>query len=47
MCEETLPVDAKQENHCLTVTGVLAKMTVKATQVYCAAPFAEKSISNS
>lgn len=47
VCEETLPVDDKQGNHCLTITGVLEKMIVKTTQLYCAAPFTEPPKPNS
>lgn len=41
VCEETLPVNAVQEPHCLEIKGEMNKMSVKATQDYCASPFKE------
>lgn len=41
VCEETLPVNAAQEPHCLEITGEMNKMSVIATQDYCASPFKE------
>ncbi|XP_041644697.1 interferon gamma receptor 1-like [Cheilinus undulatus] len=38
VCEETLPVDAAQEKHCLKITGEMKGMTVKSTKDYCTLP---------
>ncbi|CAJ1067131.1 interferon gamma receptor 1-like precursor [Xyrichtys novacula] len=38
VCEEELYVDAAQEKHCLKITGEMEKMSVEATQDYCASP---------
>lgn len=47
MCDGMLPVDATQQNHCLTIVGDLQKIRVKGTQSYCAAPFQGIPESNS
>uniref|UniRef100_A0A672JJB0 Uncharacterized protein n=1 Tax=Salarias fasciatus TaxID=181472 RepID=A0A672JJB0_SALFA len=39
VCEESLPVDPQQKEHCLTISGDLEQMVVKGDQVYCALPF--------
>ncbi|XP_030604081.1 growth/differentiation factor 10b [Archocentrus centrarchus] len=45
VCNEVLPVDAAQQNHCLNITGeTLMGPLVKPTQLYCA--FKEPSASN-
>ncbi|XP_028982823.1 interferon gamma receptor 1-like isoform X2 [Betta splendens] len=36
VCEETLPVDASQKQHCLTIVGDMEMMKVQGTDVYCA-----------
>ncbi|KAM6997188.1 growth/differentiation factor 10b [Tautogolabrus adspersus] len=41
VCEQTLPVDAAQEKHCLKITGEMKRMSVEATQDYCALPIEE------
>ncbi|KAK2824480.1 hypothetical protein Q5P01_021655 [Channa striata] len=41
VCEKILPVNASQEQHCLTITGELQKMTVKTTQPFCTQLVAE------
>ncbi|XP_019222392.1 growth/differentiation factor 10b isoform X3 [Oreochromis niloticus] len=47
VCENTLPVDAAQPEHCVNITGQTSQGTlVKAKQLYCAKPFHEPSQSN-
>ncbi|XP_074531966.1 uncharacterized protein LOC141795100 [Halichoeres trimaculatus] len=47
VCEETIPVDASLEQHCLEISGEMKRMSVKAMQnYYCAAPFKEKPTGN-
>lgn len=47
VCENTLPVDAAQPEHCVNITGQTSQGTlVKAKQLYCAKPFHEPSQSS-
>lgn len=47
VCENTLPVDAAQQEHCVNITGQTSRgIFVKSTQLYCAEPFHEPSQSN-
>ncbi|XP_063348082.1 interferon gamma receptor 1-like [Pelmatolapia mariae] len=46
VCENTLPVDAAQPEHCVNITGTSQGTLVKAKQLYCAKPFHEPSQSN-
>lgn len=47
VCQNTLPVDAAQQEHCVNITGQTSQgILVKPTQLYCAKPFHEPSQSN-